>query len=120
MSTAFPPVHNDPERPSPRNQQAPTSGPESSTTSTSRRSGDDALELLEPYDPAPGHPSGRELPALLAQVGANHFALNVDDAAAAYEKLQADGSELVTELLEGRFFFCRDPFGTLIEVRERK
>ena len=82
--------------------------------------GDDALELLEPYDPAPGHPSGRELPALLAQVGANHFALNVDDAAAAYEKLQADGSELVTELLEGRFFFCRDPFGTLIEVRERK
>ncbi len=47
MSTAFPPVHDDPERPSTRNQQAPISGSESSTTSTSRRSSDDALDLLD-------------------------------------------------------------------------
>ena len=82
--------------------------------------GDDVLELLEPYHPEPDPRTGGSLEALLARVGANHFALNVDDASAAYEKLRADGTEMVTELLEGRFFFCRDPFGTLIEVRQRK
>ncbi len=82
--------------------------------------GDDVLELLEPYDPEPDPRAEGALEVLLARVGANHIALNVDDAATAFEKLQADGVSLVTELLEGRFFFCRDPFGTLIEVRQRK
>ena len=82
--------------------------------------GDGVLELLEPYDPESDPRAGGSLEALLARVGANHFALNVDDVSVAYEKLRGERAELVTELLEEKFFFCRDPFGTLIEVRQRK
>lgn len=82
--------------------------------------GEDYLELLQPYAPAPVTGANGSLVALLKTPGVNHLALNVDDVTGAYDRLRENGVEFVTELLESRYFFCRDPFGSLIEVKQRK
>jgi len=82
--------------------------------------GDDYLELLQPYTPEPKKESPGSLVSSLHKIGVNHLALNVDNISIAYSRLKANNVEFVGELTEGRYFFCRDPNGVLIEVRQRK
>ncbi len=46
-----------------------------------------------------------------------HRGISAEDVNAFYSELKSKKVELVTELMEQRFFFCKDPDGTLIEVR---
>jgi catechol 2,3-dioxygenase-like lactoylglutathione lyase family enzyme len=94
--------------------------PELEIVGASLKLGGDQLEILQPVGPVAEPDVSGPLTACLRRGGANHIALNVDDVARAYESLRANGVEFITDLLESRFFFCRDPFGTLIEVRQRK
>jgi catechol 2,3-dioxygenase-like lactoylglutathione lyase family enzyme len=54
----------------------------------------------------------------LRRSGSYHVALSVDDIHACYQRLKAGGVELVTDILEDRFFFCKDRDGRLIEIKQ--
>lgn len=82
--------------------------------------GNDCLELLQPYTSVSETKRRGSLATLLKRSGVNHIALSVDDIAHIYGRLQASRVEFVTELLDARYFFCKDPSGALIEVRQRK
>ncbi|MBD3322251.1 MAG: hypothetical protein GF350_14220 [Chitinivibrionales bacterium] len=76
------------------------------------------FELLQPANPV-----GRERPVSplvkeLKASGANHIALGVADISRCYETLENSGCTMVTELLGGKMFFCKDPDGTMLEVKQ--
>lgn len=79
--------------------------------------GDCGLEILAPYAPVSATKTDDTLVHALRATGANHMALAVDDVAACYRKFVAEGVEMISELLDGRFFFCRDPDGTVLEIK---
>ena len=76
------------------------------------------LELLEPYNPKVTELTAPEVIPGLRKVGANHFAVSVDDVIACYKDLGDKKVELVGELQNNRFFFARDLDGTLIEIKQ--
>jgi catechol 2,3-dioxygenase-like lactoylglutathione lyase family enzyme len=76
------------------------------------------IEVLAPYTPTPAHGTEHSLVEVLRPMGANHLAIAVRDLARIYEKMTAAGETVVTELVDGRFFFCKDPDGTLLEVKQ--
>jgi catechol 2,3-dioxygenase-like lactoylglutathione lyase family enzyme len=80
--------------------------------------GDLSLEILQPYSPKELPAEDDSLVALLQRIGANHFAISAEDVKSLYNELKSQKAELVTELIEQRFFFCKDPDGTLIEVTQ--
>jgi methylmalonyl-CoA/ethylmalonyl-CoA epimerase len=80
--------------------------------------GNVSLEILQPGKPQAAPESGNDLAAQLRTVGANHFAVNVDDVKSLYHTLKAKNACLVTGLIDQRLFFCKDPDGSLIEVRQ--
>ncbi|HDY89878.1 MAG TPA: VOC family protein [bacterium] len=87
--------------------------------------GNSFFEILQPYSTLGDQPSSiklkkETLETLLQKIGANHIALNVDDIESSYNKLKENNVEFVTELLDSKYFFCTDPDGILIEVRQRK
>jgi methylmalonyl-CoA/ethylmalonyl-CoA epimerase len=77
------------------------------------------LELLQPDRPEQTTRIKGTLKELLQRVGESHMALSVSDIRGVYEKLKSSGAELVTGLVEERLFFCRDPNGVLIEVKQK-
>lgn len=77
------------------------------------------LELLQPDRPEQTTSIRGTLKELLQRVGTSHIALSVSDVKGLYNRLKASGAEMVTELVEGRLFFCRDPNGILIEVKQK-
>jgi len=81
--------------------------------------GDFHLELLQPDRPERIVSIEGTLQELLQRIGTSHIALSVTDIKGVYEKLKSNGVELVTELIEERLFFCRDPNGVLIEVKQK-
>lgn len=86
------------------------------------RLGDNLLEVFEPYQPKPLPEGESALDSALQRLGTKHMALAVDDAAAAYDHLKAQGAAFDTAVVAGatsRYFFCRDPDGILIEVIQR-
>ena len=82
--------------------------------------GDFYLEILQPYSPKLESNKKRGLTTLLQKIGVNHFALNVGDINSAYDTLRENGVEFITEILDSRYFFCRDLDKTLIEIKQRK
>ncbi len=81
--------------------------------------GDLYIEILEPYEVNKSFAADDTLVGLLRKIGANHFAVTVEDPESFYRELKSKGVDLVTEIMDRRFFFCRDPDGTLIEIRGR-
>lgn len=79
---------------------------------------DHTLEVLQPYTPAPAHAPGDGLTGALRALGANHLAIAVDNIAECLDRFRSRNVRIVGELIDGRFFFCTDPDGTLIEVRQ--
>jgi methylmalonyl-CoA/ethylmalonyl-CoA epimerase len=75
------------------------------------------LEVIEPARPYPPEKSTGVLIDELRNIGVNHVAIGVEDIHACYRDLQDCNTEMVTELLDERLFFCKDPDGTLIEVK---
>lgn len=84
------------------------------------RLGEAEIEIMQPDTPLQAPAGPRGLQPLLRQGGLNHLAIAVPDVRAAYEHFRADGEAMATEMVEGRLFFVRDPFGTLIEVKQAK
>jgi catechol 2,3-dioxygenase-like lactoylglutathione lyase family enzyme len=80
--------------------------------------GDCTLEILQPDKGEKTATSHDSLAGELSRIGLNHLAITVDDIKSLYEKMQAEDSHLVTDLWDQRLFFCKDPDGTLIEVKQ--
>ena len=76
------------------------------------------IEVLAPYTPHPAHGGEKSLVEVLRPMGANHIAIGVSDLCALYDRMTAAGETVVTETIDGRFFFCKDPDGTLLEVKQ--
>jgi len=81
--------------------------------------GDSHLELLQPDTPEERARIQGALKELLQRVGESHIAVSVSDVRGMYNRLKANGAEMVSGLVEERLFFCRDPNGVLIEVKQR-
>lgn len=79
--------------------------------------GSAVLEILQSDSPQPARSAGFTLAQRLGELGANHFAIGVSDVTQCYATFERDGVGLVSGLIDGRFFFCTDPDGTLLEVR---
>lgn len=86
----------------------------------SLRLGDAALEFIQPAAAPPATPPGNWPGGFFAPAGTHHLAIAVDDAAALFDSIGQTGAQVLTGLIEGRFFFCRDPFGTLLEIRQKR
>ncbi len=84
------------------------------------RMGDSRLEIFQPFHPLPAPCPGKWPAEFFRPLGVHHLAIAVADVGALFERMKADRVEVLTDLVEGRFFFCRDPFGTRLEVRQRK
>lgn len=82
------------------------------------KSGESVLEMLAPYHPEKMHAQASNLPQALRSIGTNHFAVAIERIDETYNKMKSAGAGLITDLMDGRFFFVRDPDGTLIEVRK--
>ena len=48
----------------------------------------------------------------------NHFSIKVDDIKTLYNEFKNKKIDVVTELMDNRLFFCKDPDGSLIEVKQ--
>lgn len=81
--------------------------------------GDSHLELLQPDRPEERARTKGTLKELLGRVGESHIALSVPDIRGTYDRLKLNKAEMVTDLYEERLFFCRDPNGVLIEVKQK-
>jgi len=77
-----------------------------------------SIEVLMPSVPWKRKVVPASLAEALRQCGTNHLALEVNDVTVCYERLRSAGAPLITEIIGGRFFFCMDPDGTLLEVRQ--
>jgi catechol 2,3-dioxygenase-like lactoylglutathione lyase family enzyme len=80
--------------------------------------GERALEILQPYRPSAARAAAGTLAEELARIGANHIAIAVGNIGECFEDLKRSGAVFVTGLIDRRVFFCKDPDGTLIEVRQ--
>lgn len=85
-----------------------------------------SLEILRPYPaqqatPQPNQETSQKatLDDLLKKPGANHLALSVPDINRAYNQLEQNQVQFATGILDLRYFFCLDPDGTLLEIRQR-
>jgi catechol 2,3-dioxygenase-like lactoylglutathione lyase family enzyme len=81
--------------------------------------GENQLEILAPAAPVQRREGGVNLVEELRVCGSNHIAVGVDNIESLYDTMRADDVSLITGLMDGRMFFCKDPDGTLIEVRKR-
>ena len=79
--------------------------------------GDATLEIIAPFRPEPAPPRATSLTEQLRRTGVNHIAIRVDDPAACYNRLADAGCAMLSPLIEGRFFFCADPDGTVLEIK---
>ena len=80
---------------------------------------DTILELLAPFHPIPeDHKEVKDLTSLLRKTGLNHIAIQVNDLKKIYDNLQEQNTPLITHIISDRFFFCLDPDGTPLEVKQ--
>nr|VFJ56519.1 MAG: Catechol 2,3-dioxygenase [Candidatus Kentron sp. FM]VFJ56586.1 MAG: Catechol 2,3-dioxygenase [Candidatus Kentron sp. FM]VFK11312.1 MAG: Catechol 2,3-dioxygenase [Candidatus Kentron sp. FM] len=77
------------------------------------------LEVLAPFEPKVREKTQGPLSHHLRNTGTNHLALATDDIAGCFERFQREGIEIVSPLLDGRLFFCKDPDQTLIEIKQK-
>lgn len=86
--------------------------------------GNTSIELLQPYKPARKQDFfiGKEvLPKdVLNNTGLAHFALSVKDINVLHKRLKEDNTRILTEIAESKYFFCTDPDGILLEIRQAK
>ena len=79
--------------------------------------GNGFLELIQPDNPVSSLYTGNIIPNSLQPLRTNHIALSIADVVKAFNKFKEEGMT-ISALIDNRFFFCRDPDGTLIEVRQ--
>jgi len=79
--------------------------------------GEQSIEILAPQRPIEKDSSGSGIVETLRPMGINHIAINVADIEILYAKFREAGVMLITDLIGGRFFFCKDPDGTVLEIR---
>ncbi|MFH0925779.1 MAG: VOC family protein [bacterium] len=80
--------------------------------------GNGTLEILEPARPAKPDKIKGTLQIHLQRIGANHLAIGVDDLSTYYERLKQKNVKFVSEIVDNRFFFCKDPDEMLLEIRQ--
>ncbi len=83
--------------------------------------GENFLEIICPYDFNSDFANKRtNVIDALSAGGINHLALSVDNIEDSYKKLGESGAELISDLIESRYFFCRDLDGVVLEIKGKK
>ena len=84
--------------------------------------GDFSIELLQPYKVGEKFyaENGLLLKNLLHKIALTHLALSVSDINSTYKKLKESSIAFITEIVDLKYFFCKDPDGFLIEVKQGK
>ncbi|MFH1248933.1 MAG: VOC family protein [archaeon] len=89
--------------------------------------GNFAIELLQPYSETDSKEcikeniEGKRSPkGLFKKIASGHIALSVPDINSAYQNLKENNADILTEIIEYRYFFCRDLDNILLEIRQRK
>jgi len=81
--------------------------------------GEMTLEILAPYNPVPASVGENSLVENLRSCGSNHLAFSVSDVNGLFSRMKDDGVTLVSDLIDGRLFFCKDSDGTLLEIKQQ-
>ena len=94
--------------------------PELSLKLVSLQLGESYLELIEPYFITKIKFVGEKKESLseLLKKSESHLALSTNKIHSAYLKLKENKVDILTDFDE-KFFFCKDPDGFLIEVKQR-
>ena len=82
--------------------------------------GEILLEALMPFNIVKKQAPPPSLIQTIRLQGLNHIAINVADVKAFYRKLQTQQVSLLTDLVEDRFFFCHDPDGVVLEIKQKQ
>lgn len=77
------------------------------------------IELLMPYQITRKNKMPLSLIEALRSRGLNHISIAVEDIKNFFNKLKSHDVIIITELIDNRFFFCCDPDGTLIEIKQK-
>ncbi|MBF0432510.1 MAG: VOC family protein [Fibrobacteria bacterium] len=80
--------------------------------------GDAQIEVIQPNVPELVVAKMDNLIETLRPMGTNHFAIGVNDIEKSYKELSESGAHMITEVMGGKMFFCCDPDGTVIEVKQ--
>ena len=80
--------------------------------------GNMSLEILAPFTPIHPPSPPHSLVEQLRKIGTNHIAIGVSDLSSCFDKLTDAGCSMMTPIIDGRFFFCSDPDGTVLEIRK--
>jgi catechol 2,3-dioxygenase-like lactoylglutathione lyase family enzyme len=77
------------------------------------------LELLQAHSVVQNNIKQEDvaLSDVIAKPGNGHIALSVESAQNTYDALVLEKENVLTDMIDGRFFFVRDPDGNVIEVR---
>lgn len=75
------------------------------------------IELIQPRHLKNKPPLADTLAEILQDQGLNHIAFSVDDIDACYKTIDASEGQCLTPVIAGRFFFCCDPDGSLMEIK---
>jgi catechol 2,3-dioxygenase-like lactoylglutathione lyase family enzyme len=78
------------------------------------------LEIIQPALPEKPLPEKRALNFHFRKTGVNHFSFTVTNVRSAFDSFKNSNPEFITELMDGRYFFCTDPDGSLIEIKQGK
>ena len=82
--------------------------------------GDFCLEILEPYRENIAKKNHERLQELLRKPGINHLSISVGNINKSYRKMDENGVQLVTEVINSKYFFCKDNNGISLEIRQKK
>ncbi|MEK6646267.1 MAG: VOC family protein [Candidatus Firestonebacteria bacterium] len=85
--------------------------------------GDFLIEFLQPYTTSMENQKSNtknQICEILHEIKLVHFSLSVADINSTYRKLKENNIEFITEIFDSRYFFCKDPDGFLIEVKQGK
>ncbi len=77
------------------------------------------LELICPYNLKKNIFKQATLTEALRIQGLNHIAIIVDNIKEFFFKLKSRNVILITDLIEDRFFFCQDPDGMIMEIKQK-
>lgn len=79
------------------------------------------LEIIQPYqyrEEQEQEQETEEETTLSALLKTNHLALSVNNIQESYNQLKNNAQDL-TEIIDSRFFFCKDIDGNLLEIRQK-
>lgn len=78
------------------------------------------LEVLEPYEKKYFLKESNDVVELFSRPGLNHMAFCVSDLNESYRRMMENGVQIITSIIDSKYFLCRDNNGISLEIKQAK